>query len=173
MVGTLLVLSIPTLEGESDVVASESVASTAVVTVTGLGPSAGQSLLGQGTRTTSQNDDPEIPVDFGEDPDEAQGKSADLTSPTDMIWKRYLLGIDEAEEPQPPKIRTPSPSPTAHGRAALIVPCRAGQLAFEKASLSDRSVAAEFIGSVSDLSFGPSRHRSQPVEQGLDVFRRG
>jgi hypothetical protein len=25
----------------------------------------------------------------------------------------------------------------------------------------------------SDLSFGPSRHRSQPVEQGLDVFRRG
>ena len=167
LVGTLLVLSITTPEDESDVAPSESVESTAIDLQTGSGPSVGQSLSGQYAMTTSQNsvgqsllgrnastsslnDDPEDLVDFEEDPADVEEKADAPPSRADTIWKRYLLGIDKTEEPQPQKARTPSPPPTEDSPSALFVPWHAGQLVFKEASLTDRSDAPESIAAALD-----------------------
>jgi hypothetical protein len=142
LVGTLLVLSVQTPGGESEPAPGESVASTAVVLLTGPAPSAGQSLVAQGGSEAFQDDDLEAPVDSGDSPVEPKEKSVDPPSRAASIWQRYFLGIDDAQEPQRPNDRGAPPPATGDGPSALVVPWRAGGPVPETATHPRRSGVA-------------------------------
>ncbi len=59
-------------------------------------------------------------------------------------------------------------SANVHGRGLLMGPIVGDVESFTLIDAGGNLISC----SRTDLSFGPSRHRSQPVEQGLDVFRR-
>ena len=111
LVGSLLTVS---LENPGSV--SESEAETAVVFLTAPGPAVNQPLLRQGCFTGTPGNDEE-PVDPEAESVENE-EAADPSSRDSSILKHFLLGKDDAREPQ----RT-NPAPAAGNRpSALAVP---------------------------------------------------
>jgi hypothetical protein len=125
LVGTLLVVSVQAPEDQPGLTTGDSVASTAAVLLIGPGPSAGQSVGAPNGTATSSDDDPEPAVDLEPDPAETQGESADPPLRTRSIWKRYLLGIDEPQEPQDPRVPANLHSAPGAGQPPSVVPRRA------------------------------------------------
>jgi FG-GAP-like repeat/FG-GAP repeat len=148
LVGTLLIVSIPTEVDESGLAPSDSVASTAAALLTVPATSAGQSVGGQGGGATSQDDDSEPPVNSEDNPAETEKEPADPPSRAGSIWKRYLLGIDDAQEPQTPNDRATPPQATGDGPSALVVPRPARGPVPETATHPGRSDAAKAIDQV-------------------------
>jgi hypothetical protein len=121
LAGTLLVTSLQTFTAESVFQAGGSEANAAIVMLIGPATLVGQRVPG-----------PDIvaPDDTGSDavaeadysPAQTEAKQAESASRTDAIWKRYLLGTDEAEEPQNSKDSANPPSTAPNGPSALVVP---------------------------------------------------
>jgi hypothetical protein len=148
MAGTLLTVSLQTPGVESDLATAESVATTAVVFLTATGPSVGQSPPGQDDSAAPQGDDTGTPAEPSDPTAETVEERADRPPQAGSVWKRYLLGIDCAEEPQPPKGRAaPAPS-TRNDPPAPVVPRSETDPAPEPAVQPRRSDTLEAIDHV-------------------------
>ena len=117
LVGSLLTMSIQTLDGESNLAPGESEANAAVAFLSSPGPSVAQSLSRQGgSASTGSDDDGE--GEAIEIADEPEAEAAQPPSRAGSAWKRYLLGIDRAaQKPARPK---DSRSSSARGRKGTI-----------------------------------------------------
>jgi hypothetical protein len=145
LAGSLLVLSVQTLGGESETAAVESLATTAAALLTGPAPSAGQSLVAQGGSTSAWGDASEAPADILEGHAESEEKPTDRPSRAASIWQRYLLGIEGEQEPRRSNDRTALPAATGDGPSALVVPWRAGGVVPEMATHLRHSEVADAV----------------------------
>ncbi len=116
LVGTLLPLSLEN-PGSEDGSEAQAEAETAVVFLTSPGPSVNQPLPGQIGSESRVDEGEEGSADLGVDSAETQ-EPADSPSRARSTWKRYILGIEEAPEPQP---GDPRPA-TGDEPAAWVVP---------------------------------------------------
>jgi hypothetical protein len=141
LVGTLLTVPITTAEGESNITSSESEATAGGVLLTIPGPSVTQSLLRQDGQAGNQGDDGEETDESINDPMGTKQEPAAAPSQASSIWMRYLLGLDNAEEPQPAK----PPLAAGDGPSALLAPQSPGDLDLEIARHSRRLDVAEAV----------------------------
>jgi hypothetical protein len=145
LVGALLVLTVPTPAGETEPAAGESVATTAAGLVTGPAPSAGQSFSAQSGSATDQHEDPDAPADFGDGTSEPEDGSGYPVPRERSIWKRYFLGIDDAQGPQRPEARVGPPPATRDGPSALVIPRPSGGPGLEAGMDSARPDITEAV----------------------------
>ena len=122
LVGTLLIMSIQTPENESGLAPSDSVASTVAVLPTGPASSPGQSLPGQGGSAASEDGGLPGASRLRKQVHRVGYESRSPGLRADVIWKRYLLGIDEGPESEHPRDRA---VPLLDDRARTIGPVRA------------------------------------------------
>jgi hypothetical protein len=145
LAGTLLFVTPQAIEDDSGRAPSDSMAVTAAGLLTGPAPSLGQSLPGQGSGAASDDDGTEVPLDAGNGPTETEGTPAASPPEAGSIWKRYLLGIDDAREEELPQDPAVPPSETGDEPSAEYVPWRTGGSIRETSSHSGRSDSAEAI----------------------------
>ena len=123
LVGSLLTMSVQTLDGESDSAPGESEANAAVAFLSSPGPSVAQSLSRQGgSASTGSDDDGEgeaIEID-----DEPGAEAAQPPSRAGSAWKRYLLGIDQADQKPAPRGSCSSSARGRRGPSTSVVPPR-------------------------------------------------
>jgi hypothetical protein len=148
LVGTLLIVSVQTSENESGLATNESVASTTAALLTGPAPSVGQSVSGQNGSSANGDDVSEERAESRDGPTETERVPASAPSRADSIWKRYLLGIDDAQEPQSSQDHTDPPSATEDGPSALVVPWRTGDRSPETAAHPGRGNVLDAVDSV-------------------------
>ena len=143
LVGALLIVSDQPSAGEPNLAPSESVAGTAVASFTTPGPPVAQPLSRQdGSEDTHDGGGGGEPFDPAAEADDAP---AHPSSRAGSIWKRYLLGIDDEQEPQRPKARANPPSPAGDGPSVLVVPWRESSPMPETAAHPGRSNVAEAV----------------------------
>ena len=99
------------------------------------GRSVAQSLRGQDGGDDTQGYGGE------EEPAEADEAPADPPSRADSAWKRYILGLDGAQEPAKPEKN----APTGEGPSSLVVPRREGGPVPELPTESLRSDVIEAV----------------------------